>query len=79
MAYSEIKQTDNEEVVESVEELITRKLDALMMSVLLAHDTACGVAATFSQRAMIDWMDEIQDATFELRDAINLHLNGKDS
>lgn len=79
MAYSEIKQTDNEEVVESVEELIAKKYDALELSVLLAHDTACGCAAAFSQRAMIDWMNEIQDATFELRDAIKLYLNGKDS
>lgn len=79
MAYSETKQTDNEEVVESVEELIVKKYDALQLSVFLAHDTACGCAAAFSQKAMIDWLDEIQDAMFELRDAINLHLNGKDS
>lgn len=79
MAYSEDKQTDNEEVVESVEELITKKFDALEVSVLLASNAAHDCAAAFSQERMIEWLDEIQDAMFDLRNAINLHLNGKDS
>lgn len=79
MAYSEIKQTDNEEVVESVEELIEKKFNALEVSVLLASNAAHDCEAAFSQERMIEWLDEIKDAMCDLRDTINLHLNGKDS